>query len=98
MDNFNVNITVNDCCFNKCHTSSKSITKIFTTVNDFIELQCCYYLRILTVTNTYILFSIDNNVIHFVRRAFINVPLRLCLPNNCSSHIITITVNSIEAV
>lgn len=95
MDSFNVNITVNDCCFNKCHQSNNSTTKIFTNTNDFIQLQCCYYLKIIAVTSTYILISIDNDVIYFVRRAFIGVPLKLCLPNNCSSHIVTITVNSI---
>ncbi len=95
MENFNVNITVNDCCYNKCHTSNNSITKIFTNTNDFISLQCCYYLKIISVTSTYILISIDNGIIHFVRRAFIGVPLKICIPNNCSTHIITITLNSI---
>ena len=95
MDNFSVNITVNDCCFNKCHCTSNSITKIFTDTDDIIELQCCYFLKIIAVTSTYILISIDNGIIHFVRRAFIGVPLKLWIPNNCSSHIVTITLNSI---
>jgi len=95
MENFNVNITVKDCCFNKCNQNINSTTKFFTNTTDFISLQCCYYLRIIAVTNTYILISIDNGVIHFIRRAFIGIPLKLCLPNNCSSHIVTITVNSI---
>ncbi len=95
MENFTVNISVADCCYNKCHSSSNSTTKIFTDTDDFISLQCCYYLKIMTVTSTYILLSIDNGVIHFVRRAFIGVPVKLCIPNNCSTHIITVTVNSI---
>lgn len=95
MENFNVNLTVNDCCYNKCHCTTNSTTKIFTSSNDFIELQCCYYLKIIAVSSTYILISIDNGIIHFVRRAFVNVPLKLCIPNNCSTHIITIMVNSI---
>lgn len=95
MEDFTVNITVNDCCTNKCHTVNNSITKIFTSTDDFISLQCCYYLKIITVTSTYVIISIDNCVIHFVRRAFTNIPLRICIPNNCSTHIVTITVNSI---
>lgn len=95
MENFTVNLSVTDCCYNKCHSSSNSTTKIFTDTDDFISLQCCYYLKIIAVTSTYILFSIDNGVIHFVRRAFIGVPVKLCIPNNCSTHIITIMVNSI---
>ena len=95
MENFSVNISVNDCCYNKCHSSNNSITKIFTSTDDFISLQCCYYLKILSVTDTYVVLSIDNNIIYFVRRAFINVPIKICIPNNCSTHIVTITVNSI---
>lgn len=95
MEPFNVNITVNDCCFNKCSQTSNSTTKVFTNTDDFIELQCCYYLKIIAVTSTYILISIDNGLIHFVRRAFIGIPLKICIPNNCSSHIITIILNSI---
>jgi len=95
MNDFNVNITINDCCFNKCRCNNNSTTKIFTDADDFIELQCCYYLKIITVTSTYILLSIDNGLIHFVRRAFIGVPLKLCIPGDCSSHVVTITVNSI---
>ena len=95
MENFSINLTVNDCCYNKCHCTNNSTTKIFTSLDDFIELQCCYYLKIIAVSSTYILISIDNGVIHFVRRAFINVPLKLCIPNNCSTHIVTITLNSI---
>lgn len=95
MENFSVNISVTDCCFNKCHTSSNSTTKIITSTDDFISLQCCYYLKIITVTSTYVIISIDNGIIHFVRRIFIGVPVKICIPNNCSSHIITITVNSI---
>lgn len=95
MENFNVNITINDCCYNKCNRNSNSTTKIFTSINDFVELQCCYFLKIIAVTDTYILLSIDNGVVHFVRRAFVGVPLRICIPNNCSTHIVTITVNSI---
>jgi len=95
MENFSVNISVTDCCFNKCHTSSNSTTKIITNTDDFLSLQCCYYLKIITVTSTYVIISIDNGIIHFVRRIFIGVPVKICIPNNCSSHIITITVNSI---
>ena len=95
MENFSVNISVTDCCYNKCRTISNSTTKIFTNLDGFISLQCCYYLKIIAVTSTYIILSIDNGLIHFVRRAFIGVPLRICIPNNCSTHIITITVNSI---
>ncbi len=97
MENFNVNITVNDCCYNKCNVYNNTITKTFNNTQDFIELQCSYYLKIIAVTSTYILFSIDNGVIYFVRRAFIAVPLKICIPNNCSTHIITITLNSITA-
>lgn len=97
MENFSVNITVNDCCYNKCHSSNNSYTKIFTSLNDFLPLRCCYYLKIIAVTSTYVIISIDNSNIYFVRKAFVNIPIRICIPNNCSTHIITVTINSITA-
>ena len=95
MENFNVNLTVQDCCFNKCHSNNISTTKIFTNTNDFIPIQCGYYLRILAIHHTYIVLSIDNTIIHFIRKAFAGIPIRICIPNDCSSHTVTILVNSI---
>ena len=95
MDEFSVNISVNDCCSSKCHTSSNSTTEIFTELSGFISLQHCYYLKLIAVNPTYVVLSIDNGRIFFVRKAFINIPLKLCIPNECASHIITINVNSI---
>ena len=68
MNNFNVNISVNDCCISKCCTNNICTTKII---------------------------SIENSNIFFVRRAFIGIPIKIRIPNNCSCHIVTILVNSI---
>ena len=95
MENFSVNITVQDCCQNRCHSSNVSTTKIFTSTDDFISLQCFYYLKIISVRDTYVVLSIDNGTIFFVRKVFIGIPIRICIPNDCSSHIITVLVNSI---
>ena len=95
METFNVNISVNDCCVSKCRTSSNSTTTILTSTSDFISIQCCFYLKIIAVHNNYIVFSLDNNSIFFVRKAFVGIPIKICISNKCSSHIVTILVNSI---
>lgn len=95
MNNFSVNISVSDCCCTKCCTSNRETTRIITSPNDFICLQNCFYIRILSVTETYALIEITNGTIHFIRKAFLNIPFNLCLSDNCTNHCIVILVNSI---
>ncbi|MBR5228176.1 MAG: hypothetical protein IKV94_06040 [Clostridia bacterium] len=95
MNNFNVNISVSDCCSSKCCNSNKETTKIITSTADFISLQNCYYIRVLSATSTYVLLEITNGTIHFIRKAFLNIPFNLCLSENCPVHRIIILVNSI---
>ena len=95
MENFSVNITVDDCCVSKCRTNSSSTTKIITNTSEFISIQCGYYLQILDVQSTYVVLSIDNESLYIVRKAFVGIPIKICIPNNCASHVITIKVNSI---
>lgn len=95
MNNFNVNISVNDCCSTKCFNNNISTTKIITSLTQFIPLQCSYYLKIIAVNDNSIVISLDNGNIFFVRRVFIGIPIKIRIPNNCSCHIITIKVNSI---
>lgn len=95
METFSVNITVDDCCCSKCRTNNMSTTKIITNISDFIPIQCNYFLQIIDVESTYVVLSIDNEFLHFVRKAFVGIPIKICIPNNCSSHVVTILVNSI---
>ncbi len=97
MDTFSVNISINDCCNSKCYTNNMSTTKIITTLTDFIPLQCSYYLKIIAVSNNSVVLSLDNGSIFFVRRAFVGIPVKIRIPNNCSCHIVTILVNSITS-
>ena len=96
MNNFSVNISINDCCSTKCCNSNREITRIITSPNDFICLQNCYYIRILGVTQKYALIEITNETIHFIRKAFLNIPFNLCLNDSCNNHCIVIYVNSIN--
>lgn len=95
MNNFYVTISINDCCTTKCCTSNREITRIITSTNDFICLQNCYYIRILSVTETYALIEITNGIIHFIRKAFLNIPFNLCLSDGCNNHNIVVLVNGI---
>lgn len=98
MDTYSVNIFANDCCSTKCHTNNISTTKIFNSASDFICLQNGFYLKILSVTDTFVIVAITNGNIFFVRQLFINVCLKISLPTSCACHILSIKVNSIERI
>lgn len=95
MDNFSVNISVNDCLCCKCNTCNKMVTEILTSTEQFIPLQCGFYLKLITVDNNSVVISIDNDFLYIIRRLYIGVPIRICIPNNCCKHTLTITLNSI---
>ena len=97
MDNFSVNISVDDCLVCKCTTSNKMVTEILTSLDQFIPLQCGFYLNIIAVENNYVVISIDNDLLYIVRKLYVGVPIRICIPNNCSKHTLIVTINSITA-
>ena len=96
MDNLNINISVSDCYSSKCCTNNNSTTQTFTNLSNFISVQCGYTLKIIAVSDARIVLSVDNGVIFFVREAFIGIPNRIYIPNNCACHIVTIMVNGIN--
>ena len=98
MDSINVNLSVIDCCFSKCQNSSISTTKVFTSFDDFIALHCNYFLKIISVEDNFIVISINNNLIFYVRKAYVGIPIKICLSNSKVTHQITIQVNSITLI
>lgn len=96
MNNSNVNISVNDCLICKCKTCNKMVTDILNSNNSFISLQNGYYLNILNIETNSVVISIDNGTIYIIRRIYIGLPIKICVPNcNCYTHTLTITLNSI---
>ena len=95
MENFSINISVIDCFKTKCQTNSMSTTKIITSLQEYIPLYFDYYLKIISVNSNYVLISIDNGVIFYVRKAYINIPITLCISSGSNSHQVTIQLNSI---
>lgn len=96
MDNVNVIINILDKCCCKCSSSINQIEKILTSFNDFILLQNYYTLSLKSVNNNFALISIENGVIHFIRKLYLNVPIVLCLPNCNCQHIIKIEAISLN--
>lgn len=96
MENYTINLTIKDCVTNKCNTCSKETTAILTNTNNFVNLQCDYSLKIESVTKDYIIISINNLVLHIIRRLYINIPIRICISESFPVHQISITLNSIE--
>ena len=95
MQNFSANITIDDCLICKCNTSNKMITEILTSNDQFIPLQCGYYLKIIAIENNSVVISIDNDLLYIVRRLYVNIPIRICIPNNNAKHTLIVTLNSI---
>lgn len=92
---FNINVTVEDCCQSKCCTNSQCTTKIFTNLTDFICLQNGYSFKILSVTDSQIVIDITNDTLHFIRIAYVGIIQKICLPIKCGCHIITFVINSV---
>lgn len=92
---FSVSISICDSCRSKCCNNFRQIERIVTSTNEFISLQDCFTLRILSVTSNYIIVSITNGEITFIRRLFVRVPILICLPSCCAEHILRIQANSI---
>lgn len=97
MDNFSANISIDDCLVCKCNTCNKMITEIISSTEQFIPLQSNFYLKIIAVQNNSVVISIDNDLLFIVRRLYVGVPIRICIPNNCCKHTLTILLNSIIA-
>ena len=91
---FSVSISICDSCRSKCCNSFRQIERILTSTTDFISLQNCFTLKVLSVTPNYIIISITNGEITFVRRLFVKVPILICMPTCYAEHILRIQANS----
>lgn len=96
MEPYSVTLTITDCCCTRCCTSNKETTRIISNSSEFISLQNNFYVRVIGVTQNYALLEITNGSIYYIRKAFLNIPINLCLSENCPVHRITITVTSIS--
>lgn len=91
----NVNISVDDCLVCKCNSCNKMSNLNLTSLDDYISIQCNYYLQLITVEPTYVVISINNQVLYIVRKLYVGVPIKICVPNCNCKHTLTITINSI---
>lgn len=96
MEPYSVTLTITDCCCTRCCTSNKETTRIITDSTEFISLQNNFYTRVIGVNENYALLEITNGSIYYIRKAFFNIPINLCLSENCPVHRLTITVTSIS--
>ena len=96
MDNINVSLAINDKCCSKCKSSINDIQRTLTNYTDYISLQNGFTLKILSVSTNYVIISIDNGIIFFIRKLYVGISILICLPNECcNTHIIQIQANSI---
>lgn len=95
MESNSITLTITDCCCTRCCTSNKETTRIISNNSEFISLQNSFYVRVIGVNANYALLEITNGSIYYIRKAFLNIPINLCLSENCPVHKITITVTSI---
>ena len=99
MDNFRVNLTINDVCCNRCNNSSNNTTILITNSSTIIPLQNGFSFRIISASAGRVTVEIRKSFLRYIRFLYINIPTNICLSENssCYKHIVTIKVNRIEA-
>lgn len=91
MNNFNVDITIEDLiCTNNCK-DRETRTKTLTSVNDTITLKEDYILNVVNVTNTYFTIIVQNGINTIIRNIYTSFSTKICLPCKCGNHILTIS-------
>lgn len=91
MNLYNVTIDLEDCiCMENCKQCfNKSVT--ITSTTQCINLQCSYILNVIDITDTYFTVLIQNGIETIIRRVYFNSPIKLCIPNRCGNHILSIS-------
>ena len=91
MDDFNVNITINDTVNNGCCNNTVQKTVLISNSAQTIALQNCYILNVINAENNMFTVLIQNGVQVIVRNIYTNFTTDLPLPSDCKRHILNIS-------
>lgn len=91
MNNFNVNITIEDLICSRNCKDKTTTTETITNTSEVISLKNGYILNIVNITNTHFTIILQNGINTIIRNVFSNVPISICIPCKCANHIVTIS-------
>ena len=98
MNTYNVNLTVVDTVIDNCNNkSSQKKTLLVTSTSQTVELQDCYILNIIAVTENMFTVLIQNGIQVIVRNIYTTFATDICLPSECKKHLLTISGNILNA-
>lgn len=96
MNNFNVNITIQDLICSKSCKDKETKTKTINTSSDVIHLKGGYILNIVNVNDSHFTIIVQNGINTIIRNVYTSFPIRICLPCKCANHILTISGTIVE--
>lgn len=91
MDNFTVNLTIEDIFCGNCCKEVKERNVIITSTNQTVTLQCNYILNVIFVSSSYFTVLIQNGTQVIIRNIYTNFTSSICLPNQCGKHFVNIS-------
>ena len=96
MDDFNVNLTIEDTVRNGCCCSSNTQTILITNSSQTVFLQDCYILNIIFASNDRFTVLIQNGTQVIIRNIFTSFTTDLPLPSNCKLHLLRISGTTLQ--
>lgn len=98
MNNFNVNITIEDLICSNCCKDREIKTETITSSSEVINLKEGYILNVVSINSSYFTIIVQNGINTIIRNVFTSFPIRIYLPCKCANHILTISGNIVEIV
>lgn len=95
MDNFNVNLTIEDTLSDGCCNNTNQKTILITSTSQTVRLQECYILNIIAARSNMFTVLIQNGTQVIVRNIYTNFTTDICLPSNCKRHLLSISGTTI---
>lgn len=90
MNNFNVELNIQDCTFSCNCRNCQSNTVTVTNSSQTISLQNNFILSVIATGNNYVTILIQNGF-QVIIRNIRNFPTQICIPSRNCNHIVTIS-------
>lgn len=91
MNNFSVNITIQDLICSKSCKDKESKTETINNSSEVIHLKEGYIINVVNITDSYFTIIVQNGINTIIRNIYTTFPVKICLPCKCANHILTIS-------
>ena len=93
MNNFNVELNIQDCTFSCNCRNCQSNTVTVTNSSQTISLQNNFILSVIATGNNFVTILIQNGF-QVIIRNIRNFPTKICIPSRNCTHIVTVSATS----